>query len=234
MLGSKHSFWEALIVALIIFWTGILLGVFFEQSRINDIEEFYFDSETDVFDFQVASGLIFSENLDCETISEMKLIFADQIFEEARRLEKYDNSNRLTKELIALHRRYDLLRAMLWEGIIQNSKRCEDDIETVVYLYDYVDTPFDQKAQQGAYGNHLTQLKKDYGDSIVLIPIAVDTEVQSLDILRDRYNLDKIPVVIVNEKEKFESLDSLKNIDKAFKLNNNSFGINNGNVIKLN
>ena len=69
--------------------------------------------------------------------------------------------------------------------------------------------------------DYLGDLKNEYGNNIILIPIAADTGVESLNLIRGVYNIDKIPVVIVNEKYKFDSLGSLKEIravlDKSIK-----------------
>ena len=49
-MGNKNTFWQALVLALVIFWTGILLGVMFEGARANKLESYYLDSETGIFD----------------------------------------------------------------------------------------------------------------------------------------------------------------------------------------
>ena len=53
VVSNKHVFWQAFVVAFVIFWTGILIGVWFEDSRYNDLEKFYFNSETDLFDISL-------------------------------------------------------------------------------------------------------------------------------------------------------------------------------------
>ncbi|MBT4135562.1 hypothetical protein HOD75_03225 [archaeon] len=231
MKGNKHAFWQALLIALLIFWLGILIGVFFENYRIENLEEVYFDSQTGLLDFELTSEIIYNSNLDCTTLNEKSVYFADNIYKEAIKLEKYDDSNKITKELITLHRRYDLLRTLLWNGIIENKRNCNESINTVVYLYQYQDASINKKGLQGAMSSHLIDLKEKYQDDIILIPIAVDTNVESLNILREIYDLDNFPVIIVNEKTKFETLDSLKDIEKAFELDN---GFVDSGVIALN
>lgn len=212
-MNNKHIFWIALVSALVIFWTGILVGVFFENSRVSFIKETYFNSETDMFDFQLASQLSFGSNLTCKEINNKASEFADKIYNQSVQLEKYDNSNKLTDQFIPIHKRYDLLRVSLWNEIIKNKGKCNSSINTVVYLYNYRDYSLNGRATQGAFGNYLGDLKNKYNDSIILIPIAADTGVESLNVIRASYNIDKTPVVIVNEKYKFESLESLKDIN---------------------
>lgn len=215
MVNSKHVFWQALVIALVIFWSGILVGIFFENSRIEKLEDFYFGSETDLFDFELSSEILYGHENNCDLIGEHSVLLADKIYAEALKLEKYDNSNKITKDLISLHRRYDLLRTLLWNNIIENKKKCKSELNTVVYLYNYDNPDINTKVIQGAMSNFLIDLKREYGNEIILIPIAADTNIESLDILRGIYGLEKYPVIFVNEEFKFETLDSLEDLEKS-------------------
>jgi len=210
-MGKKSSFWQALIIALIVFWTGILIGIFFEDSRIAEITAFYSDSETAISDFEMASNLIFNENLNCEKLNDEAKIFADRIYKEAKKLEQYDNSNKITDRALHLHKRYDLLRTMLWQKIIENKKRCESSTNTVVYLYEYLTTNIGEVSTQKTMSNYLTEIKNKNPD-IILIPIATDTGILSLEILQEIYNITDSPTIIINEKHKIQSLSELSNI----------------------
>lgn len=215
--SSKHVFWQALIIALIIFWSGILIGMLFENSRIEKLEDFYFGAKTDISDFELSSEILYEGDYGCALIQEHSVLLADKIYAEARLLEKYDDSNKITKGLIGLHRRYDLLRTILWKNIIENKERCNSDLNTVVYLYNYDNPGLNVKAIQEAMSNFLIDLKGKYGDEIILIPIAVDTNVGALDLLRGIYGLEKSPSIFVNEEFKFETLDSLENLEESLK-----------------
>lgn len=212
-MENKHVFWQALVVASIIFWMGILIGVYFEKSRVENINKFYSDSETNILDFGLASEIIYNSNLSCNIINQKSVFFADQIYFQARELEKYDESNKLTAELISLHRKYDFLRTMLWRDIVENKKRCKET-NTLVYLYQYDQPSLTTRAVQQTMSNSLIDLKKKYGEKIILIPIAVDTNVESLNIMRTLYGLDNYPVIFMNEKYKFETIESLETIEK--------------------
>ncbi len=214
MTGNKNTFWQAFIIALIIFWVGILIGISFEKSRTDSIKKVYFDSETDIFDFELASEIVYNSNITCSQILDKSVFFADKIYDEAVKLEKYDNSNKITEELISLHRRYDFLRTLLWKDIISNEEKCGEKINTVIYLYRYKDPSVTDRAIQGTMSNFLTDLKTKYENRIILIPIGADTNIESLNILREKYGLDKYPVIFVNEEYQFETLESLKDVEK--------------------
>ena len=49
---------------------------------------------------------------------------------------------------------------------------------------------------------------------IVLIPIAVDSDLVSLDSLLEDYEISQYPVVIINQKDVLEKIDSVADLEK--------------------
>ncbi len=236
-MNQKSIFIQALIASALVFVVGFLIGVYFEDNRVNLMKDTFYDSETKMNDFELSSKITFQSNQSCDTIVEKSVALANKVYAEALTLEKYDNSNKLTQRFEPLHRRYDLFRTMLWKDIIDNKKICKNKINTVVYFYTYVNPSFETKGIQGAMSNYLGDLKNEYGDRIILIPIAADTQLDSLNSLREIYNITKIPVIFVNEKYKFETLESLKDIKKALNdslINNNSSSKKSANLKSIN
>ena len=99
---SKHVFWQALVVSLIIFWAGIMIGILFENSRADTLTQVYFDSETDIFDIMLQQNMLSDGQLSCDSSIAESRLFADRIYYEAKELEKYDSSTKLTDEIINL------------------------------------------------------------------------------------------------------------------------------------
>ncbi|MBU0466635.1 MAG: hypothetical protein KJ718_04810 [Nanoarchaeota archaeon] len=214
MLSNKHVFWEALIIAMVIFWTGIFLGVLFESSRANKIEELYFQAETDIFDIQLEGELLSMFESSCEQALKENIDYADRIYLEARKLGKYDAATRITEDIVRLHKRYDLLRVMLWKNMIQLQQKCPSKTNVIVYLYQYDNPSTNKQARQITFSKVLSDLKEKHGDSIVLIPIAYDTNVKSLNILKERYELNTTPMIIINQKQKITELQSVEDLEK--------------------
>ena len=123
MSNNKHAFWQALVLTAIVFAGGILSGIYFENSRVDRVQDFYFDSETEIFDFELTGRMIQDFDLSCGLIKEKSILFADKIYNEARKLEKYDDANEITDEIVSYHKRYDLLRVTLWKNIIENQEK---------------------------------------------------------------------------------------------------------------
>ena len=216
-MNNKHVFWQAFIVASLIFWTGLLIGVFFETNRVNTLTQVNSDFETDLFDFDMLANLFFDSGLSCTETHRQLIFFADKIYEGALKLEHEDSSNKIIFDLVQLHRRYDLLRVRLWSEAIKSNKNCGKKINTAVYFYRYNSPSLTTKGVQGAMSNFLLDLKSKYQDNLILIPIAVDTNLESLNYMMRDYNVTSSPSILINEKYKFETLDSLKDVEKNIK-----------------
>ena len=97
MLNQKHAFWEALIITLFIFGLGILIGIFIENSRAARISEIYLKSEINLLDIQIQSDLINSK-VDCDQAIKKNIEFGDRIYEDAKKLQRYEDIPTLSAE----------------------------------------------------------------------------------------------------------------------------------------
>jgi hypothetical protein len=214
MVNTKHAFWQALFAAILIFGIGILVGVYYENSRTNKVEENLLYSEINLLDSQLLGAVGDNFNVSCVIEKQNIISFADKIYNEAKLLEEYDSSSQLTGTLQIIHRRYDLLRVLLWGEIINYNEKCGEKLKTVVYMYDYGSPDSSTKAEQIAFGRYLDDLKSKYGNRFILIPVAGDLNLGSVDLIKANYGITKLPVVIVNEKDVIGIVDNLFNIEK--------------------
>ena len=53
---------------------------------------------------------------------------------------------------------------------------------------------------QSVWSKILVDLKNQEGDNIILIPIAVDSEISSLNLITHNFNITNYPVLIIDEK----------------------------------
>ncbi len=215
--SQKHVFWEALLITLLIFAIGIIFGIIFENWRVSKINYFYKESEIVFSDIRAHGEIASSLPLDCEAAVEQNRVFADRIFKEAEVLSKYDGAQILTEQIYLEHKKYDILRALLWSNSINLKKKCKADFHTVVYIYDYNKPSVDTKAQQGVFSRILAELKESQGYEIVLIPLAGDNNLSSVSLMMNLYNISEseLPVILIDEKTK---VTELKTVEETIKL----------------
>ncbi len=216
-INQKHAFWEALVIAIFIFGIGILLGLFIENSRQERISESYLVSEINMLDVKLQTELLGLESLDCDLVIEKNLQFADKVFQDALLLKRYEDASRITDSLKDQHKRYDILRTLLWFNSIKIKQRCPNKVHTIVYLYDYAPLRLEQVSKQEIFSRFLTELKQDRGKNIILIPIAKNMDLASLDLLISNMNIidtsiivDEGEIIITEPEEFYKVMDYLK------------------------
>jgi hypothetical protein len=213
LTSRKHVFWQAFFVTILFFFLGVVLGVYLEQTRADDINVAFYNSEASLYDSFALGRLIEDESVSCEDFKSASVVFADRIYEEARELEDFDESNKLTDSMKIIHRKYDLLRTLLWMNLISAKEKCDSPINTVVYLYIYDTDEVRVKSEQTVWEKILRDLKERQGNEIILIPIAVDQDITSLEYLTKSYDLKDFPVVIINEEHIITEINSADDLE---------------------
>lgn len=212
--SQKHVFWEALILTVFVFSFGILIGYLIENSRVSDIEELYTQSEFNMFDVKIQTDIISLKMADCSSAFSDISELADEVYNQARALEKYDDASRLSNSIKIEHKKYDLLRTMLWANVIQLEKSCNRSKHTIVYLYDYNEPRLDVKAEQNVFAKALAEIKAENGESVLLIPIAGDNEISSLSLMMGYFGISEseLPVILIDNKVKMTEIRDKQDI----------------------
>jgi len=209
---NKNIFWEALVLSIFIFGVGIFLGYLLEMNRTSQIISAYQQSELDLLDAKIQNDIFSLKNISCSHAINESIGFADRIYYDAKLLEKYESASQIGKEIIQQHKKYDLLRLMLWSNVIKIKEKCNTKLNIVVYFYEYQTEELGKKSMQAAFSKKLSQLKEEYSDKIILIPIAGNIEANSMNYLRGFYDIEVLPTILINEKIKISDVEGLKNI----------------------
>ncbi len=176
--NTKGVFWQALILTIIVFVAGIFLGMAYEGSKLDEMNDYYVLSEIFLMDSFALSKLTSTDTglVECDVLINANIEFANKIYEEAYILEKYEESGKLSEALEIIHSKYDLLRTLLWINLIDIPDKCKKDVSVVVYLYEYKTEDLTEKATNRVWSKILFDLKQEMGNKIILIPIAVDSD----------------------------------------------------------
>jgi len=227
--SQKHIFWQALLVTILIFSIGIIMGVVLENWRTSQIDFLAQKSEIDLLDIRLQSEVYSGESFNCESAIKENLNFADRIFEEAKILERYEKASRLTEDLIIQHKKYDILRATLLMNSIKIKEKCITDYHDVVYFYEYDEPSIEIKSKQSALSKLLLDLKEKRGDNILLIPMAGDNDLSSINLILDWYGVspDELPIIVIDNSIKIKDIVKIEELEQIIDSGNSD------NVIKL-
>lgn len=199
------------------FLIGMYVGIVFEKNQYDEMEGYYTKSEISLIDIVALNNLVINNNVSCDVLKEASFNYADRIYEEATLLESYEKSGKISEQMVDVHKKYDLLRTILWMNVIKTRERCEEGFNSVVYLYNYSVKDLTLKAEQSIWSKVLYELKKNNPNEIILIPIAIDSSFVSLESLKSEWNITSYPVVIINEKTLFYEVNSSLNLENYLK-----------------
>lgn len=211
-------FLYALIITLVVFNIGIFFGYALESSRISNIQDMYEQSNIELLD-QQAQEYAFDVvgDLNCSLMVQGNIDFANRIYEQALKIEKYERASRLNQDIVEEHKKYDLLRALLWMNSIKTKEACGDNFHTIVYVYKYDEPSLEEKAKQRFFSNLLGEIKEEYRDNVILIPIAGDNDLLSIELLLDKYGVEELPSIIIDEEHVLTEINNFEDIETYLK-----------------
>lgn len=211
MLKSrKHVLWEALVITIAIFLAGLFLGMLIETSNSVEISNLFTQSEISLTDAMATSRLTEDFDFDCDAIKKNNIDFANRIYEEAQILEQYEASGKLTDTMKLLHKKYDLLRTLLWTSNQKSLNRC-NNYNLIVYLYEYNSDDTTKKATQNVWSKILLEVKNE-DTNILLLPIAADQDLTSLNLLMNEHEITQFPALVINNNEVLYELNNVNQI----------------------
>ena len=222
MASQKNVFWQALLVTIVIFGLGVFMGFVLENWRVSKINDFTKQSEIDLLDIKIQNDIYSKEIFNCEVAIEENLNFAEKIYEQAKVLDDYEKASRFTENLKIQHKKYDLLRTILFLNSIEIKERCDAPYNSpyyeVVYFYKYNSEELGLKAKQEVFSRLLSGLKENKGGEILLIPIAGDNDISSVNLLLDRYEISKeeLPIILIDREIKITELENIEDLLKYF------------------
>ncbi|MCK5149578.1 hypothetical protein KAJ87_01485 [Candidatus Pacearchaeota archaeon] len=214
MVNQKYFFLYALILTFVVFNIGIFMGYMLESSRIDKVNKLYLEAEMELLDQRIQKDALEIIDFDCDILVEENIKFADKIFEEALLIQRYEDANKINQGIIFQHKRYDLLRTLFWINSIRIKEKCNSDYHNLVYFYKYDGPSIEQKSKQRFFSKLLSELKEEKGNKIMLIPIAADNEISSINLLLDKYNVKEFPTILIDESVKITDLETIEDIEK--------------------
>ena len=227
MINSKYKvFIESIAITVVILMIGLSLGLYIESYRTKKIVDSYKDYEVEALDLKLQNYYYqIMDESSCKFAIEQNFQFADDLYTRGLELEKSEESNQLTDNILREKKKYVLLKTELWLNSILLKKKCKDPFDTVVYLYSSDPSNNIKVAQQKVLSNILKTVKEDKGNAIILIPIAGDLRIgddksQMLGAVNMQmrvYNVTYLPSIVINEKIVLEGYHDIKEIESYLK-----------------
>lgn len=195
----KRIFLKTLALTVTVFIIGFYAGIFFDNLRLEEVKSRITEIDNLWNDVRLLQSYIekLSDNKSsyCNFLLEENLKVGDKIYNEGSKIEEYEKTNRFTPTLILEKERYALLDLQFWLNSIDLKNLCNANYSTVIYLY----SQYNKTVEQGFQDRVLWDLKQKCGPEIIYITFPADIEISTIEVIKNIYNIDKIPAILINE-----------------------------------
>ncbi len=205
MVVQSDVFWKAFVLTLVIFVLGMLVGFWIDNGRVEEIRAEYKGMEISSNDarLQALYYQVFRNSSNfCEPAIQENLVFSEKVYSEGVRIERYEKINKLAPSLVTDKRRYILLKLQFWFNSIELKRTCKANYTNLVYFYSHYNTTMPEHVQSKV----LQEVKESCGPNLMLIPLPVDLNITTIDIIKKQYNITLTPTLLINEEVKLEGL----------------------------
>ncbi|HLC58115.1 MAG TPA: hypothetical protein VJH95_06075 [Candidatus Nanoarchaeia archaeon] len=211
-LNYKKLILVSLILSFLIFISGLLIGLTFDELRTNDLTIFLNENE-----FQTESYLIERQFLEdfgqdkCSLAQTRVVALSDQLGEIGRTLTRYESKRLLTGEkYLQLKSKYLIFEIKLYTILKELNDNCKTEDKPIILFF--YDTNDQASIQQGYILDSLVNKEK-------ATVFSIDREFNDplLETVKHYYNITKSPTVIINFNITKEGLTSLAELTNPIK-----------------
>lgn len=218
---SRHIY--VLIVTIIIFTLGVLIGAQFEQFRIEKIQE-SFSQETTRYqeiqsEIEYINFLLENEEINissCTTLKNSFLTSVEKLDDSVFAIENYESSATFRlDDYDSLKNQYFNLQVRYYTLSQNINIVCPNSFNTILYFYaEAEECP--ECEDQGVILDHI---KKKYTDDVMIFSFNTQRGVNIIDLLTLNNNIEtyQTPVLIVNQNIRL-NFSSINDIEKELEV----------------
>ena len=207
MVNYKKIIFISLVVTILIFLAGLLLGLSLDDTRISDLIDNLNKNELNSESYLVEQDFIKNLGGDlCELSSPRIDVLSSELAELGQLLTKYEARGILrTSEYEYLKRKYFLMEIKTYTLFINLKKDCNYGFDTILFFYDQNDQG---SINQGYILDSLVETQKN----LHIFSFDRNFEEPALKTLLLHYNITTSPSLIIDNEIKKEGLTGLEEI----------------------
>lgn len=208
----KKEHFIALIITLVVFVIGILIGLKVSDLRVGYVEDISRVQKIDLESLQLQYLFLNTQKNKNESCIVLQKTLDQSLhdLENARlKIENYIQ-NLQREDFILTKKEYMLNEIRYWLLAQQMKQECGADIVSILYFY----AKDENCGECSTQGYVLTSLKDIFKDKLLIFSLDYEFDESMIKILNNVYNLRKAPNLVI-ENKKFEGLiaqDRLGNI----------------------
>jgi hypothetical protein len=213
----KKIFLKTLALTIVVFVIGFYSGIILDNLRLEEVKSRLTQIDNLWNDARLLQSYIQrmadNKSFYCGFLLEENLKSGDKIYEEGSKVEEIEKVNRFTPTFILEKERYALLDLQFWLNSIDIKKACNASYSTVIYFY----SQYNRTPEQGFQDRVLWELKQKCGPQIIYITFPSDMKISTVEVVKNIYNIQKIPAILINESVVLYSPVSTGDLEKYVK-----------------
>jgi hypothetical protein len=214
----KKTLLKTLAITIVIFIVGFYGGILLDNFRLEQIKSDLTDidnlwNDARLFQSYIQKSSDGNSSYYCSFLLKENLDAGDKIYNEGTVVENLEKTNRFTPTILSEKERYALLDLQFWLNSIDLKKVCNANYSTVIYFY----SQYNKTVEQSFQDRTLLDLKEKCGSQIIYITFPADMGITTLDVIKNIYNITKLPSIMINESVVLSSPVTLKDLETYVK-----------------
>ena len=213
----RKIFLKTFALTVLVFVIGFYAGILFDNLRLEETKSRLTEIDNLWNDVRLLQSftqrMIDNKSLDCNILLRENLIAGDKIYKEGQKVEENELANRFTPTIFVEKERYALLDLQFWLNSIDMKKLCNASYSTVIYFY----SQYNKTVEQGFQDKVLLDLKEKCGPQIIYITFPSDMGIITLEVIKDIYEIKKLPAIMINESIVLYSPINMRELEKYVK-----------------
>lgn len=211
----KHAYVIAAIMSLVLYFLGVLTGLFVERSVTKFAEERIEILQRRIENAQLEYVYInaLGDKLPCNSLSILVEQTTKEVWDISRELVELENRGEKGEKFYNLKRDYSLLSVRAWILNTYVQERCKKDNIIILYFYSI---PCSECVEQGYI---LDNLRENYfKDKMLVFVLDANIDEPIVQTLKKTYNVNTAPSIVIGNTtysgltEKEMLLDIISNI----------------------
>ena len=205
---SSKKYLLSFILTLLVFSGGIIIGVFFDDARLNQTKQISLEEKVSLRSLQLQQKYIESGIADCEALNQVLNTNLDELGSKMNQVLTYEKSSLFNEDQFNLILRdYFLTEIQYLLASKEIDKKCNKNNVRIIYFYD--------ESSYDTQGDILGYIKKLFKNNVLIFSFNSDfKEEPMINLLLTSYDVDEFPSVIVedNRYSGHNSVEKMKEI----------------------
>lgn len=205
-------------LSTLLFLIGISTGIILSRNQMSDIQEQITDFEDNINSMELSvliNDALKNETLSCKYL-QGKLNETNQLLLKlGEKAVDYEEQAKIKdEEYKEIKKEYNYVRTQYWLMLEQLRNQCSNNYTTLLFFYRTL-TPCPECRDQGVILSHLSVKN----EGIYVVPVDADEELLIVDLIKEAYQVNQTPSIIINGAEKITGLVNSNELLKSITTN---------------